>query len=141
MCNINKVDKWFSRVLRRTGVVVSIVVFFGAALQALAAVPTARDATRFFGRAAGYAGFVPVVTSPEVVIGRIVQGFIAFIGVIFGLFVIYGGYLWMTARGNEEQVKKSQGILRDSIIGFIIVIGAYALSSYVVGRYAGLVLR
>ena len=84
----------------------------------------------------GFAGF-PTPTpgqQPEVVIGRIVQSLILVIGVIFGLLVIYGGYLWMIARGSEELVKKAKGILETAVIGIILVVGAYAITSFVVER-------
>lgn len=68
----------------------------------------------------------------EVVAGKIIQGAMALIGVAFGILIIYGGFLWMTARGNEETVKKSINILQTAVIGFIIVVGAYAITNYVV---------
>lgn len=71
---------------------------------------------------------------PEVIAGKIILGFLLVIGVVFGILVIYGGYLWMTARGNEEQAKKAIGILETAVIGFIIVVGAYAITSFVVER-------
>lgn len=83
-----------------------------------------------FGGKAGFGEARP----PEIIVGEIIQGFMLLIGVVFGLLVIYGGYLWMTARGNEEQVKKSIGILQTALIGFIVVVGAYALTDYVVSR-------
>ncbi|OGL64424.1 hypothetical protein A3B21_05035 [Candidatus Uhrbacteria bacterium RIFCSPLOWO2_01_FULL_47_24] len=82
-----------------------------------------------FGEKAGFGG---APQAPEVIIGKIIQGAMIMIGVIFGILVIYGGYLWMTARGNEEQVKKSIGILTTATIGFIVVVGAYAITSYIV---------
>lgn len=85
----------------------------------------------FFGVGAGVA---QGPQEPEIVVGKIILGFLLVIGVVFGILVIYGGYLWMTARGNEEQAKKAIGILETAVIGFIIVVGAYAITSYVVGR-------
>ena len=41
---------------------------------------------------------------------------------LFLLFLIYDGYLWMFARGNEEQVSKAKKITREVIIGLIIIL-------------------
>ena len=38
----------------------------------------------------------------------------------------------MTAKGNEEQVSKSKNLIRDAIIGIIIVLAAYVISYFVV---------
>ena len=40
-------------------------------------------------------------------VGRIIGAGLAFIGIAFFILMIYSGFLCMTARGNEEQVKKS----------------------------------
>lgn len=79
-------------------------------------------------------GFNTSVYQPEVVAGKIIQGAIVLIGVIFGILMVYGGYLWMIARGNEEYVKKAIGIIQTAVIGFVIVVAAYAITNYVVER-------
>ena len=65
-------------------------------------------------------------------IGDIVQAVLSFLGVIFLVLMIYGGYLWMTARGNEEQVTKAKNLITAAIIGLIIVISAYAISYFII---------
>src|SRR3989339_203217 len=61
---------------------------------------------------------------PETV-GKIVKIFLSFIGVIFLILMIYGGYVWMMARGNEQEVNKAQKIIQMAVIGMIIVLSAY----------------
>ncbi|HLC89908.1 MAG TPA: pilin [Patescibacteria group bacterium] len=70
---------------------------------------------------------------PEM-IGSIIQGFLTLLGVIFMAYIIYGGYVWLTARGNEENISKAKAIIRGSITGIIIVLAAYAITAFVVGR-------
>jgi len=53
------------------------------------------------------------------------------LGVIFIGLSVYGGFLYMTARGNEEQTKKGQSVIVQSLIGLIIVLSAYAISFFV----------
>ena len=40
----------------------------------------------------------------------------------------------MTDRGNEDQVKKAKNLITAAIIGVVIVVSAYAISIYVVGK-------
>lgn len=42
------------------------------------------------------------------------------------LFFIYGGMLWITSGGNENQVRKGKDILAGTVIGLVIIFGAYA---------------
>ena len=57
---------------------------------------------------------------------------LSFLGVIFLVLTIYAGYLWMTAQGNEPQVKKAKDIMTRAIVGVIIVVSAYGISSLVI---------
>lgn len=65
------------------------------------------------------------------ILGVIVNVFLGFLGIIFVGLIIYAGYLWMNARGNEEDVKKAKDTMRMAIIGLIIVVSAWAIWSVV----------
>ena len=65
-------------------------------------------------------------------IGVIIKIVLSFVGVVFLALTVYAGYLWMTARGEEEQVKKAQKIITSAVIGLIITVGAYSITSFVV---------
>lgn len=62
--------------------------------------------------------------------GKILGAFLAFLGVIFLILMIYAGVMWMTAAGNEQQVAKARNLIIAAVIGLIIVLAAYALTSY-----------
>lgn len=80
------------------------------------------------------AGFTGAPRPPEIIVGEILQAGMLLIGVFFGILIIYGGFLWMTARGNEETAKKAINILQTAVIGFIIVASAYAISDFVITK-------
>jgi cbb3-type cytochrome oxidase subunit 3 len=63
-------------------------------------------------------------------IGKIISLVLSFIGVIFLILMIYAGYIWMLARGNEQQIEKARNIILSSIIGLIIVLCAYAVTFF-----------
>jgi len=52
----------------------------------------------------------------------------SFLGFLFLCLIIYAGVLWMTARGNEEQITKAQTVLKRSLIGLIIVISSVSIA-------------
>lgn len=70
-------------------------------------------------------------------VGNIVGAILSFVGVIFLLLMIYGGLMWMTARGNEEQVQKARSTIVAAIIGLVVVMAAYAITSFIGGALAG----
>lgn len=65
-------------------------------------------------------------------IGSIIQASLGVIGIVLLVLVIYAGFLWMTARGNVQIVEKAKATLANAIIGLIIALTAYAISSFVI---------
>lgn len=76
------------------------------------------------------AGFGNETHSPEAYIGVILTTFFSILGVISIILIIYSGFLWMTARGNEAQVTKAKENLWQVIMGLIFIIGSYALTTF-----------
>lgn len=62
--------------------------------------------------------------------GQLIGTVLSFVGVLFFVLMIYAGVLWMVSQGNEQQVSKAKTLLRDAIIGLIIVLAAYALTTF-----------
>ncbi len=65
------------------------------------------------------------------VIGKVVAVGLSLIGILFFLLVLYAGFRWMIARGNTEDVTKAKDILEAAAIGLVLVLAAYAISSFV----------
>jgi len=47
------------------------------------------------------------------------------------IIIVYGGFTWMTAGGNEEQINKSKKLLINAAIGLAIIILAYSITYFV----------
>ena len=69
------------------------------------------------------------------VVGRGLNAALSLVGLIFLILIVYAGYLWMTARGEEEQIKKAQKIITSTIIGSVIVMSAWAITLFVLSRF------
>ncbi len=74
--------------------------------------------------------------SLETGIGQIIQIVLSLLGVIFMVLLIFGGIQWMTAGGNDEQVKKAKSVIVRSIIGLIIILLAYIISIFVITAFS-----
>ncbi len=81
------------------------------------------------GKVAGYAG---TEQSLPALIGKVIQALLGVVGVIFLVLTVYAGIMYMTAGGDPGKVEKAKKIIINSLIGLIIVIGAYAFTSFVV---------
>jgi len=69
-------------------------------------------------------------TLPETV-ANIIKTALGFVGIIFLVLTIYGGFKWMTAGGDSSAVTKAQDVLTKAIIGLIIIVSAYAITYFV----------
>lgn len=70
-------------------------------------------------------------TTPGQVIGEIIKVALGFVGTITFIIFLYGGFLWLSARGNDDQVKTAKKYLTNGVIGTIIAILAYSLTFYI----------
>ena len=64
----------------------------------------------------------------------VINAFLSIIGVMLLIYMLYAGYNWMTAQGDEEKVTKAKETIQRAIIGVIIIIAAYAISIFVMTR-------
>lgn len=114
-----------------------VVLFLVSASMAQAAgLPTlknANDQAETFAKKAGFAAPGQTAT-PEVIAGQVIRTVTTFLGVVFFILIVYGGWKWLLARGNEEEVTKGKEIIKQAVIGLIIVFGAYLVANFVVNQ-------
>lgn len=67
-------------------------------------------------------------------VGKIITILFSVLGVLFTVLIVYAGYLWMTARGEDEQVNKAKSIISQAVIGLIVLLMAYSITSFVIPR-------
>lgn len=69
-------------------------------------------------------------------IGTLISIALGFVGVVFLGLTLYGGFIWMMARGNEQEIEKAKKLLEAAVIGLAIVFAAYAITYFVISRLA-----
>lgn len=114
-----------------------LAIYSVLALVSLVAAPvsakkTIGDAGTNLGTVAAKSG----VEKAEVttVAGTIIQAALGLTGLIFLILMVYAGFLWMTARGEEDQVAKAKKIITAAVLGLIVIIAAYAITSIITSR-------
>lgn len=66
------------------------------------------------------------------IIGTLINVFLGLLGVVFLLLVLYAGFLWMTAGGDDKQVDKAKKMLINATVGLVITLSAYAITTFVI---------
>ncbi|MCR4278840.1 MAG: pilin [bacterium] len=70
-------------------------------------------------------------------IGRIINIFLGFLGVIFLGLMLYAGFTWMTAGGDPAKVDSAKNTIRNAIIGLLIITSAWAITAFIINFFAG----
>lgn len=104
----------------------SLKIFWGVA-SALLSLPLVTSAAGINVQWTSY--IVP--TNFNDLITMILEALIVLATPIVVLFIIYAGFLYVTARGNAEQVQKATQALTYAIIGGVLIIGAVAISTVI----------
>jgi hypothetical protein len=89
--------------------------------------------TEFFLKTAGFS----TTMETENIVAIVIKLVLGFLGIIFVILMIFSGYQWMTAGGNEEQVKKATARIKNAVIGLIIVVFAYGITAFVFKNLSG----
>ncbi len=64
-------------------------------------------------------------------VGNIVRIALVSVGILFFALIAYAGYLWMTAGGNDDDIKKATKILTRASIGLILTVLAGAITQFI----------
>ena len=61
----------------------------------------------------------------------IINILLSLLGIITLGYIIYAGFQWMTAGGNEEKAGEARSTIYSAVIGLIIILTAYGITNFV----------
>ncbi|MBI4142684.1 hypothetical protein HY480_02305 [Candidatus Uhrbacteria bacterium] len=70
----------------------------------------------------------------RVTIAKIIRAFLGLLGIMAVAIVAYGGFLWMTSGGNEEQLGNAKKWLTNGAIGLTIILLSFSITQFVLSR-------
>lgn len=73
-------------------------------------------------------------TDPRIIIGRIIQWVLGFLGVIAVALTMYAGFLWMSSGGDEEKISQAKSILKNALIGLVIILSSWGIATFILTR-------
>ena len=71
-------------------------------------------------------------TDPRVIAAKVINVILGFLGIIAVVLILIGGFMWMTAAGNDDKVATAKKIMTAGIIGLVIVLAAFGIAKFVV---------
>jgi len=73
-------------------------------------------------------------SDPRRVAAQVIKIVLGFLGILSVIIILYAGFKWMTAGGNEEGVGEAKKMLVAALIGLVIILSAYALANFVINN-------
>lgn len=70
-------------------------------------------------------------------IGRFIKTALSYLGVLFLILMLYAGFLYLTAAGDDKKIITAKKIITGAVTGLIIIAASYALTSFVLGAVTG----
>ena len=111
----------------------AVVTALATPVAALAVNPFTK-ATTYVSDVASGAEVSGATTPLPTIVGRIINIALGFLGILLLAYILFAGYLWMTAGGEEKKVDQAKDMIKNAIIGLVIIVAAFAISNFVLAR-------
>lgn len=72
------------------------------------------------------------------IIGRVINVILGFLGIILLFYVLLAGFKWMTAGGNSKQTDEAKDMIKNAVIGMVIIVAGFAISNFVIRQLSTL---
>ncbi len=69
--------------------------------------------------------------SPQIIVARVINIVLGFLGIISIILIMYAGFLWMNSGGNSDKINQAKRILIGAVIGLIIILSSFAIAAFV----------
>lgn len=75
--------------------------------------------------------------TPGELIAAIIRYVLGFIGILAVAALIWGGFLYLTSGGNENQIKQAKSVITYAIVGLVLALASYIIVNTVIKAITG----
>jgi len=112
-------------------ILATLVIVMTVSLMALPLITNAQTAENLFDlNAAGNIGLGDAPLKDTV--NAIIKVILGFLGLLAVIIILWGGFIWMTAMGDETKTETAKKLIIAGIVGIIIILAAYAIAAFVI---------
>lgn len=79
------------------------------------------------------AGSGTTPTDIRVIVARLINVSLGFLGTIFVVLVVYAGFQWMTSGGDSAKIGEAKKRVTAGVIGLAIILASWGLSTFITG--------
>lgn len=74
-------------------------------------------------------------TDPRMIAIRLINVVLQFVGILTLVMILWGGFLFLVSGGKEEKTQHATAVIRNAIIGLIIVLCAWSIVRFVITSF------
>lgn len=74
--------------------------------------------------------------SAEAILSSVLNTVYLVTGIVAVIVIIIAGYMYVTSSGDSAVVTKAKGAITYAVVGLVVIILAFAITWFVVGRFA-----
>jgi TRAP-type C4-dicarboxylate transport system permease small subunit len=78
---------------------------------------------------------VPKVTDANAALAGILNLAYGAAGILCVIIIVFGGYIYVTSDGNPSNIKTAKNAIIGAVTGLIVVIAAFAMTQFVIGKF------
>ena len=68
---------------------------------------------------------------PRVLISKLINTGMMFLGIIAVVIILAAGFKWMTAAGNEDKISEAKNIMSAGVVGLVIVLASWGIAQFI----------
>lgn len=73
-----------------------------------------------------------------VIVGNIINIVLGFLGIVLLFYLLLAGWTWMSAGGDSKKVDEAKVMIRNAIVGLVIIVASYAIANFVIQQLANI---
>jgi hypothetical protein len=78
---------------------------------------------------------VPKVTDANAALNGLLSVVYGGAGILCVIIIVFAGYIYVTSDGNASNVKLAKNAIIGAVTGLIVVIAAFAITQFVIGKF------
>ncbi len=75
--------------------------------------------------------------SPVTIIKNIINLLMGFLGLLAVCLILWGGFVYMTSGGSEDKIDQAKKIIKNGVIGLLIILSAWGVVYFVINKVLG----
>lgn len=71
---------------------------------------------------------------PRAIAARVINIAMLILGILAVGLILWGGFIWMTSGGSEDKIDQAKKILKNGVIGLVIILSAWGIATFILNK-------